>query len=68
MILYRINCLRGTSTTYEIFETWADGVVEAFDKAKAAGLYPCTLAWFGSHVTRLDRPTPPPNDGETDAN
>lgn len=43
MIWYRLKCLRGTSTTFETFDTWADGVVEAFEKARDAGLYPVSM-------------------------
>jgi hypothetical protein len=51
MIFYRLACLRGTSAQYETFETWAKNIVEAFDKAKAVGLWPCAMTYCGSQQT-----------------
>lgn len=47
MRFYVLNCLKGTSATQCLFEVWACGVVEAFDRARADGYWPLSVARSG---------------------
>lgn len=51
---YRINALRGTSGFGCIVEVWAVGVVAAFDKVRASGAWPLSVAadgWVAAEMT-----------------
>lgn len=34
---YTVNCLYGNSATVYLFMCWATGIIDAYDKCKAAG-------------------------------
>lgn len=40
---YVISCLHGTSAVPMLHEVWACGVIEAFDRCKASGLWPLAV-------------------------
>ena len=51
---YVLNCIKGEAATPCTFDVWAWGVLEACDKAKAAGYWPLSVhssSWSETNQT-----------------